>query len=342
MSGWDWSLKDLKDVKKNGLKVFSCFSCGGGSSMGYKLTGFDLLGNVEIDPQMMKIYRKNHNPKYPFLMGVQDFKKIPNEELPKELFDLDILDGSPPCSAFSMAGSREKSWGVKKKFREGQAEQNLDDLFFEFLDVVAKLNPKVVVAENVKGLVQGKAKGYVKLIVKRFKKLGYKVQIFLLNAASMGVPQKRERVFFIAHRKELGYPKLKLVFDDKPITYGEIKIDKGKPINKDTKTYVLWTKRKGKDKCFGDITKREEGKASWFNAKLIKDNMVCNTIASGGDYFRMDIPYRISDMDIIRISTFPRDYNFLDTDVKYVCGMSVPPVMMKKISEQIYLQWFKS
>jgi DNA (cytosine-5)-methyltransferase 1 len=51
----------------------------------------------------------------------------------KELFDIDILDGSPPCSSFSMSGSREKAWGKNKKFREGQANQVLDDLFFHFI-----------------------------------------------------------------------------------------------------------------------------------------------------------------------------------------------------------------
>jgi DNA (cytosine-5)-methyltransferase 1 len=48
---------------------------------------------------------------------------------------LDILDGSPPCSSFSMAGNREKDWGKEKKFREGQAEQVLDNLFFDFIDL---------------------------------------------------------------------------------------------------------------------------------------------------------------------------------------------------------------
>ena len=55
------------------------------------------------------------------------------KEYPKELYNLDILDGSPPCSSFSTAGIREKGWGKLKKFREGQAKQILDDLFFEFV-----------------------------------------------------------------------------------------------------------------------------------------------------------------------------------------------------------------
>ena len=141
--------------------------------MGYKLAGFEVLGGVEIDPEMMEVYRSNHRPKHSFLMGVGDFNQLPREKIPADLFNLDILDGSPPCSSFSMAGSREKAWGTKKKFREGQTEQVLDDLFFQFLETANILRPKVVVAENVKGLVIGKAKGYVKQIFNMFNIAGY-------------------------------------------------------------------------------------------------------------------------------------------------------------------------
>jgi hypothetical protein len=87
MNSYRWYLSDLKDIEQNGLKVFSTFSCGGGSSMGYKLAGYNLLGNCEIDPQMMKIYRKNHNPKYSFLMDIRKFNKL--DDLPEELFSMD-------------------------------------------------------------------------------------------------------------------------------------------------------------------------------------------------------------------------------------------------------------
>ena len=63
-----------------------------------------------------------------------------------------------------------------------------------------KLKPKVVVAENVKGLIQGNARGYVKEIFKAFQNAGYSAQLFLLNASRMGVPQNRERTVFIANR----------------------------------------------------------------------------------------------------------------------------------------------
>lgn len=104
---------------------------------------------------MNEIYKLNHHPKHNYLMDIRDFNKIPNELLPGELLDLDILDGSPPCTTFSMAGEREESWGKKKKFREGQKEQTLDDLSFVFIETVKKLQPKTVIMENVEGLLLG-------------------------------------------------------------------------------------------------------------------------------------------------------------------------------------------
>lgn len=199
---WKWSFADYPK-EKNGLKVFSCFACGGGSTMGYKLAGCDVIGCCEIDPKMNEVYVKNHNPKYNFLMDIRDFNKIPNEELPEELFNLDILDGSPPCTTFSMAGEREDSWGKKKKFREGQAEQTLDDLSFVFIETVAKLKPKVMIMENVEGLLLGEAWGYVQRIYKELKDIGYEVGHWLLKGEKMGVPQTRHRVFFIALRNDV-------------------------------------------------------------------------------------------------------------------------------------------
>ena len=63
---YKWKLTDLEKVEKNGLKVFSCFSCGGGSTMGYKMSGFEVIGCNEIDPEMMEIYKKNHKIKLIF------------------------------------------------------------------------------------------------------------------------------------------------------------------------------------------------------------------------------------------------------------------------------------
>ena len=150
---WFWHLNEYP--KSNGLKVFSCFSCAGGSTMGYKLSGCEVVGCCEIDKRVNKVYVKNHNPKYNYLEDLRDFNR--REDLPSELYDLDILDGSPPCTPFSLSGDREECWGVNKEFREGQKVQVLDELPFVFLETVGKLKPKVVIMENVMGLLQGNA-----------------------------------------------------------------------------------------------------------------------------------------------------------------------------------------
>ena len=195
---YKWNLADgypSANIQKNEYNVFGTFICGGGSTMGYKLAGFNHLGGVEIDPPIADVYKTNHKPKHLYNLDIREFNKL--IDLPTELFNLDILDGSPPCSTFSMAGSREKAWGKEKVFREGQAKQSLDDLVFVYCDTIIKLQPKVFLLENVKGIIQGNAKVYSKNIVKKMTDAGYNVQVFCLNAASMGLPQKRERVFFI-------------------------------------------------------------------------------------------------------------------------------------------------
>ncbi len=306
--------------------------------MGYKLAGYDVLGGVEIDPQMMSIYKENHHPAHSFLMGVEEFNKIPNNEFPKELFNLDILDGSPPCSSFSLAGARDKAWGEKKQFREGQTTQILDDLFFKFIETAQKLQPKIVIAENVKGLIIGKAKGYVKQIAQAFDLAGYNVQLFLLNAAFMGVPQRRERVFFIAHQKKLELSELKLQFSEQTITTKQAIADinlNDQAIKKATlQSEKLWQSIKP-----GESFSKAHHKGSRFNEVKLNPNLPANTINASSLPWHWESPRRITGAECIRIQSFPEDFNFLNQQTEYVCGMSVPPFMMQRIALQIESQW---
>lgn len=333
---WRWYLVDLVKVPKNGLNVFSCFSCGGGSSMGYKLAGFNVIGCCELDPAMMKVYKHNNHPRYAFEMDVRDFIK---QDLPEDLYNLDILDGSPPCSVFSMAGGRENGWNKAKQFREGQKLQRLDDLFFHFIAIAEKLRPKVVVAENVRGMLNGNAKGYVNEIVKAFKASGYDVQIFLLNAARMGVPQARERVFFIGKRSDLKMPKLVMDFNEPEICFGDVRSEKG------TRTSGVAAEilkhRRPSDSDLSDVSKRVRRVDAGFTAPINRDDRPAYTVTSGGVAYRMCDGLAMTDADFINCQTFPQDYDFMDQSVKYVCGMSVPPVMMANVAAEIYEQLLK-
>lgn len=154
----------------------------------------------------------------------------------------------------------------------------------------------------------------------------------------MGVPQRRERVFFIGKRKSLKLPKLNLNFNEKPIKYGEFKDSNFIPLNVETKTYKLWHQRKHGDRNLAYILKRVEGRFSRFNEAFFYDEKVCPTIASSGGYLRFDVPGRPSAKDFKTIQTFPQDYDFNGQNVQYVCGMSVPPIMMQKIAIEIKKQ----
>jgi DNA (cytosine-5)-methyltransferase 1 len=337
---YKWNLADgypAKGIAKNECNVFGTFICGGGSTMGYKLAGFNHLGGVEIDVKVADVYKENHKPECLFVEDIRAFNK--RTDLPTELYNLDILDGSPPCSTFSMAGSREKAWGKTKQFREGQAMQTLDDLVFVYCDTIIKLQPKVFLLENVKGIIQGNAKAYSKAIVKKMQEAGYTVQVFCLNAASMGVPQKRERVFFIGHKKEFLLPKLRLEFNEEAILFGEIMDKSDTASNISDREMKLFDKRIKADLHLGMINNRHNNSKSSFTTMLQKSHDVAYTITSSDKNILFDIPRYVNNSEAKLIGSYPLDYNFKTLEPKYLIGMSVPPVMTAQISHQIYLQW---
>jgi len=330
---WNWSFKDYPEPVN--LKVFGTFICGGGSTMGYKLAGYQHLGGVEIDPQMAAVYQANHKPKHLFCEDVRDF--LARQELPSELYALDILDGSPPCSSFSTAGVREKAWNKKKVFREGQAAQKLDDLFFHFIDLAQRLQPKAVIAENVSGLIKGNAKAYVRQIADAFSTAGYDAQLFLLNAASMGVPQKRERTFFIARRKDLGLPSLKLNFNLPPIAFRHLmQTSSDNMLNPDSKMFAYWSISKP-----GESFSKHHPKGSFFNENKMPLHEVAPTLTANSGYYHPLEPRKLIDQEYRSMQTFPQDYDFQGLGTQYICGMSVPPVMMAQVANQLRKQWFK-
>ena len=105
------------------------------------------------------------------------------------------------CSAFSNAGSRDKGWGKEKKYSD--SKQRVDDLFDEYIRMVKYIQPRVFVAENVPGLVSGKAKGYYVHIIKSLTACGYKVSGSILDASYLDVPQARRRLIIVGVRNDL-------------------------------------------------------------------------------------------------------------------------------------------
>lgn len=322
-----WFLKDLDNVPKNGLTVMSTFACGGGSSMGYKRAGCEVIAANDIDPEMAYHYKLNIKPKHYFLCPIRD---LLTADLPEELFNLDILDGSPPCSTFSMAGSREKAWGKKKHFREGQAKQVLSDLFFDYLDLVERLKPRVAIAENVKGMILGNAKGYAKMVMQRFKEIGYRPQLFLINAADCGVPQKRERVFFCAIRDDIEAPPLVLKPKHWWISAGEATEDLG-----------------GKIKGLHLVTAGNERHVLAFRVPVHDPySQPSPTLTATNNQFDLISADRKTEKrawsfrEYVRLGSFPDDYQAKTDKIgKYMIGMSVPPKMTEAVARAVIDQW---
>lgn len=198
-------MAEIAALPWNGFNAVSTFFGCGGSSLGYKLAGFKVLWANEFIPIAAETYRLNHPGT---IVDEQDIRQVQPgailDAIGLSVGQLDLLDGSPPCASFSTAGKREAGWGKVKKYSETQ--QRTDDLFFEFIRLLEGLQPRVFVAENVKGLVIGTAKGYFKQIHGGLTQAGYRVSCRVLDAQYFGVPQHRERAIFIGVRNDLQVP----------------------------------------------------------------------------------------------------------------------------------------
>lgn len=194
--------------------------------------------------------------------------------------------------------------------------------------------------ENVEGLAKGAAVDYLNKVYDKFKSIGYQVRCYLLKGEEMGVPQKRHRVFFIATKDlSFNYNNLDMNFNYEPVTYGTIRTSIGEEI---TGVFGEWSKFiKFGDKDLSDVGKRQYNRPnSFFNYNIVYDNEVSNCVTA--HHTANNISYETkhwqSKEDIIYMQTFPTDYNFMSnktTDIKYVCGMSVPPIMTKRIVERM-------
>lgn len=334
-------------IPKDGkLKVFSCFSGAGGSTMGYKAAGCNVIGALDIDERLMEVYMMNHNPAYVFCESIKDFAK--RKSYPMDLYDLDILDGSFPCSSFSLIGNRDKDWGKEKSFKEGQKKQILDTLVFDFIDLADKLRPRIIIGENVKGLTQGKAKKYLSKILTDLQLIGYIPQYYVVNAADMGVPQNRERVFIIAVRKDLMKFttkdglfdctfKLNMKFNEPIIPFADIEeIDA--PTT--SKLYpfleeIIDDVQEGE--CFNQASKRKTGINKYYSYFKVNRYKPINTITANVEDNLFHYAYRraLTTKELIRASTFPENFDFLKMSPKLCLGLSVPPKMMQMVVERI-------
>lgn len=338
------TMEDITKIPFNGYNVISTFSGCGGSSLGYRMAGYRVLWINEFMQKARDSYKANASTNT--IINGKDIRDIDYKDILKEINldvgEIDILDGSPPCASFSTQGKRDKDWGKVKSY--SKTKQRTDDLFFEYIRLVNTLRPKVFIAENVSGLVKGTAKGYFLEILEAFKECNYNVQVKLLKAHWLNVPQMRERIFFIGVRNDLNimpeFPKPKetmtRIRDVLPVLNDRFEENEISLVNKNTRMAQLWKyTKKGTNftraglELFGK-------KGSYFGQVKVSPDKPCHTILTTPLYHWEECRF-LSIPELKLFSTFPADFKLTGSFMDRVerIGRAVPPFMMKEISEVI-------
>lgn len=282
--------------------VISTFAGVGGSSLGYKWAGYKELLAIDFDNHATENFKLNF-PDIP--VWEKDISTVKGDEIldfcKLKKYELDILDGSPPCQGFSTAG--------KRKINDPR-----NSLFREFVRLITDLQPKIFVMENVSGLVKGKMKGVFIEIMQILKEENYIVKCKLLNAKYYGVPQSRQRLFFIGIRKDLNVtptfpPEDKNVITTKEALQGVELSEIKYPAEKIAKYYDNIQMGKSLAEYLASIG----GKPNYFNLKKLHPSKPSNTITkmfmeSGGGLLHWREKRFITINELKRLSTFPDDF----------------------------------
>lgn len=166
------------------LKAVSLFSGAGGMDIGFKNAGINIVWANEIDKDAFETYKENNKETLMIEKGDirEQYKKLENVR------DIDVVFGGPPCQGFSVAGKMDPN-------------DERSTLIWTFMDVVKMVQPRAFVIENVKALaVLEKWEPIRQRIIKEANEMGYTCVPYVLNSIDFGIPQKRERVFFIGFK----------------------------------------------------------------------------------------------------------------------------------------------
>jgi len=288
-------------------------------SKGFELAGFECIGFVEFWQPAIDTYLKNCKGE---LIG-KDIIQIKDVEIRKYAGMVDVIIGGPPCQGFSMAGKRNVR-DVRNK------------LFLEFVRFVKIIKPKYFVMENVPGIgtmMDEDGKFVINEIFGYFKKIGYSVDVKVLDSSNYGVPEKRKRAIFIGNNqgKKNSYPK----FSGKKVFLREVL---NLPYVKDEKIQHVFEKvKKKKNYIFSHVKEGENyGLFKSTFKKLRSDGFAC-TITKSGRYIHPRYNRIISVREAARIQSFPDDFMFCGTtrQMYMQAGNAVPVLMAKAIAQEI-------
>ena len=333
-------------------RLVSLFSGCGGMDKGFELAGYKRVWANDFDKDAQAVFQLNLGK-----IDCRDIRDVPVEDIP----DCDILTAGFPCQPFSNAGNRKGVYDSR------------GNLYLECLRIIENKHPKVVVFENVKGLLSSRhqnGKKLIEVIKGDLEELGYIVKYDLVNASDYGVPQKRERMFLIAVDKK---ENKEFVFPKKVQDKSKLALKYVLDIPENVPNQVAWALS---PQAAGMIEQIPQG-GSWKSIpyenlsprfKRIRDNMaryhspnfyrrfsmdeINGTITASAQPENCGIVHpiynrRYTIREIARIQTFPDDFLFIDEGTKNITAMykvignAVPVRLAQVFAEAIKQQYFE-
>jgi DNA (cytosine-5)-methyltransferase 1 len=176
-------------------KAIDLFAGAGGLSRGLEAAGFDIMWALDYEKHCKPTYDRNHDCE----LEVEDIREVNPRDFDISPDDVDFVAGGPPCPTFSVVGRSKINSISDRKNTEDERHQ----LYQDFLRFVDYFEPEAFIMENVQGMLSAeneKGRKVVDVISKEMEELGYNVEYQVLDAANFGVPQNRDRLFFIGSR----------------------------------------------------------------------------------------------------------------------------------------------
>lgn len=308
-------------TKSNKFKSIEICAGAGGQAIGLEQAGFEHVLLVELEKEYCESLKRNRPNWNVQCMDVHKFDGRPFRN------EIDLLSGGVPCPPFSIAGKQL-----------GKDDER--DLFPEMLRLVDEINPRLVMIENVKGLLSPKFDSYRQQIIDTLSNLGYNTHIELVNASDYGVPQLRPRVVIIGIRKDIHdnfrFPQKELTTSNVGDSIYDLISENGWKLadewrlkaNKIAPTLVGGSKKHG-----GPDLGPTRAKAAW--AELGVDGKGIANEAPSADFEGMP---RLTPRMLARIQGFPDNWDFgkKKTVACRMIGNAFPPPVAYKIGHQLY------
>lgn len=323
--------------------------CGcGGFSYGLEMAGHECLLGVDFNKEAVESFKLNH----PKAQGIHtDISKLTKAKLSK-IIDIDSVDmvvGGPPCQGFSTAG-------------RGREDDTRNQLFKEFVRVVKITNPKVILFENVTGLLAQKNRKVLEQIYKSFTKLGYVMDAKVMSAEEYGVPSRRRRTIIMGVKN--GVPSFPEITHSKPVDVKKAlsSLNRKNIKNHDTEKAKLKSKVDTKRLEFipaGKGIRYERDEKEYLPKRLrydviwseIRENRFRQTrlqriplkgpaptiLTSRTTYYHPVEPRYLTPREAACLQSFPNQFEFfgsLTAQFRQI-GNAVPPLLAKELGEHI-------